>query len=128
MPRAVRADEPGAFKGTLTVQFIGSQECTSSDSTCSQCVRGSGFFIEAQGISETTLGPLFAKVVKCFNPSSTPQFPYRTYAGTMTLSATPPVTPPSLIAPPKDVLTLTYSGQNDAMGETFTASSRLAVS
>jgi hypothetical protein len=114
-PKAVRADEQAAFNGTLTVQFTGSQQCDSGDSICSQCVQ-TGLFIEAQGIAETTLGPLFAKVLKCFYPSSTP---YGTYAGTMTLSLTPPVTPPSVIAPPKDVLTLTYYGRNDDGGDFY---------
>jgi hypothetical protein len=114
-PKAVRADEQGAFQGTLTVQFTGSQQCDSGDSICSQCVQ-TGLFIEAQGIAETTLGPLFAKVLKCFNPSSGR---YGTYAGTMTLSLTPPVTPPSVIAPPKDVLTLTYAGKNDDAGDFY---------
>jgi hypothetical protein len=114
-PRAVRADDQGAFNGTLTVQFTGSQQCDSGDSVCSQCVQ-SGLFIEAQGIAETTLGPLFAKVLKCFYPNSPP---YGTYAGTMTLSLTPPVTPPSVIAPPKDVLTLTYAAKNDDGGDFY---------
>jgi hypothetical protein len=109
--------EQGAFKGTLTVQFTLSQECNTGDSTCSQCVQAGGFFAEAQGIAETTLGPLFAKVLKCFNPNSTAQAPYGTYAGTLTLSVNPPVTPPSLLPPPKDVLTLTYSGKNDDAGD-----------
>ena len=94
-PKAVRADDQGAFQGTLTVQFTGSQQCNSGDSTCSQCVQ-SGVFVEAQGIAQTTLGPLFAKVLKCFYPNNSP---YGTYAGTMTLSLTPPVTPPSVLAP-----------------------------
>jgi hypothetical protein len=117
-PKAVRADEQGAFKGTLTVQFTGSQQCASSDSICRQCVQN-GLFIEAQGIAQTTLGALFAKVLKCFTPSNTPQAPYGTYAGTMTLSVTPPVTFPSVIKPSKDVLTLAYSGRNDDGGDFY---------
>jgi hypothetical protein len=116
--KAVRADQQGAF-GTLTVQFTESQECASRDSICSQCVQAGGLSIEAQGIAETTLGPLFAKVLKCFNPNPTSQFPYGTYAGTLTLSTTPPVTPPSLISAPKDILTLTYSGQNTDAGDFY---------
>jgi hypothetical protein len=115
MPKAVWADEQGAFSGTLTVQFTGSQQCNSGDSTCSQCVQ-SGVFVEAQGIAQTTLGPFFAKVLKCFYPNNSP---YGTYAGTMTLSLTPPETPPSVIAPPKDVLTLTYAGKNDDGGDFY---------
>jgi hypothetical protein len=59
---------------------------------------------------------LFAKVLKCFNPA---KGKYGSYAGTMTLSVTPPVTSPSLIPPPKDILTLTYSGQNDDGGDFY---------
>ena len=70
-PKAVRADDQGAFQGTLTVQFTGSEQCNSGNSTCSQCVQ-SGVFVEAQGIAQTTLGPLFAKVLKCFYPNNSP--------------------------------------------------------
>jgi hypothetical protein len=112
---AVAQDQQGAFKGTLTVQFILSQDCNTGDSTCSQCVQSGSLFVDAQGIAETTLGPLFAKVLKCATSAS----PYGTYAGTMTLSETPPVTPTSLIAPPKDVLTLTYSGKNTDGGDFY---------
>jgi hypothetical protein len=41
------------------------------------------------------------------------------YAGTLTLSVTPPVTQPSLIPPPKDILTLTYSGRNTDGGDFY---------
>ena len=122
-PTSVRADEQG-FKGTLTVQFTvtngTNQQCASGDGICIQCTQNSGFYVEAQGIAETTLGPLFAKVLKCFNPTpSPPKAPYGTYAGTMTLSVTPPVTPPSVIPLPKDILTLVYSGQNDDGGDFY---------
>lgn len=118
-PNAVRANEQGAFAGTLTVVFTASQQCASGDSVCSSCVQTGNLSVEAQGIAETTLGPLFAKVLKCFNPSFATQAPYGSYAGTLTLSLTPPVTPPSLIAPPKDVLTLTYAGKNDDAGDFY---------
>jgi hypothetical protein len=126
-PGAVRADEQGAFKGTLTVQFTGSQQCAAGDTSCITCVHNSGFYVEAQGLANTSLGPLFAKVLKCFNPNKAP---YGTYAGTMTLSVTPPVTPPSVIASPKDFLTLAYSGQNDDGGDFYSFqpfSGKLAV-
>jgi hypothetical protein len=113
MPKVVRADDQGAFQGTLTVQFTGSQQCAPDDSTCTQCVSQTGsFFVEAQGIAQTTLGPLFAKVLKCSNPNITK---FGGYAGTLTLSATPP----SVIAAPKDVLTLTYAGKNDDAGDFY---------
>jgi hypothetical protein len=94
-------------------------ECASGDSVCSGCVGAGGLSIEAQGIAETTLGPLFAKVLKCFNPNPTAQSRYGSYAGTLTLSGTPPVTQPSLITAPKDVLTLSYSGYNTDAGDFY---------
>jgi hypothetical protein len=116
-PKAVRADDQGAFQGTLTVAATASQQCASGDSTCNSCVSQTGsFFVDAQGIAQTTLGPLFAKVLKCFNPNSTK---FGGYAGTLTLSATPPVTEPSLIPPPTDILTLTYSGRNTDAGDFY---------
>src|SRR5262249_1219960 len=102
MPKAVRAENQVAFEGTLTVQAVVSQQCASGVLASSQCVAPpvNGLFVDAQGIAETTLGPLFAKVLKCFNPNSTAQAPYGTYAGTLTLNSTPPVTQPSLLAAP----------------------------
>ena len=119
-PQAVRADDQGAFKGTLTVQYTVTntgtiQQCAGADSICKQCLQASGFYVEAQGLANTTLGPLFAKVLKCASPTSTPQAPYGSYLGTMTLS----VTPPTVIAAPKDVLTLAYSGKNDDGGDFY---------
>jgi hypothetical protein len=123
-PKPVRADKQGSFKGTLTVQFTvtnnqTTQQCASGDTNCSRCVQDSGFYVEAQGLADTSLGPLFAKVLKCFSPLSTPKYPYGTYLGTMTLSTTPPVTLPSLNPSPKDILTLVYSGHNDDGGDFY---------
>jgi hypothetical protein len=105
-PSVVRADEHSRFKGTLTVQFTGSKQCAPSDANCSQCVRNSGFFIEAQGIGDTSLGPLFAKILKCFYPDKPP---YGTYAGILTTTA------PN----GSDSLTWDYSGQNDNGGDFY---------
>jgi hypothetical protein len=105
-PSVVQADEHSPFKGTRTVQFTGSQQCAPGDATCSQCVQNSGFFIEAQGIGDTSLGPLFAKVLKCFYPDKPP---YGTYVGT--LSTTAPNG--------SDSLTWEYSGQNDNGGDFY---------
>ena len=115
-----RADQ-SPFRATLTVQFVLSQACATGDSACNKCLQTQGsFFVDAQGIADTTLGPLFAKVLKCaLPPGSTKQTQFGTYAGTLTLSLTPPVTPPSLIQPPKDVLTLTYEGKNDDAGDFY---------
>jgi hypothetical protein len=111
-PRAVRADDQGLFKGTLTVQFTATtQQCASGDGNCAQCVQNSGFYVEAQGVADTSLGPLFAKVLKCAYPTAA----FGTYVGTMILS---PTAPPSA-GTPKDYLTLAYSGQNDDGGDFY---------
>jgi hypothetical protein len=116
-PKPVRADEQGSFKGTLTVQFTAATthaQCSSGDGTCNTCIQNSGFYIEAQGLADTSLGPLFAKVLKCSYPPS-PSFQFGNYVGTMTLSPTPP---PS-VGSPKDYLTLIYSGQNNDAGDFY---------
>jgi hypothetical protein len=117
----------GTFvKGTLAVQFVSGTSCASGDRACTTCVQNNnGVFVDAQGIAETTVGPLFAKVLKCATPPGNP--PYGGYAGTLTLSLTPPVcsspcsptTPPSAAVLPEDVLTLTYSGKNDDLGDFY---------
>jgi hypothetical protein len=103
-PRAAQADEGVPFRGTLAVQFTGSQVCASTD--CTTCVGNSGFYIEAQGIANTSLGPLFAEVLKCFNPAGGS---FGTYAGTLTTTA------PNR----KDSLAWAYSGQNDNGGDFY---------
>jgi hypothetical protein len=110
-PKGVLADEQGAFKGMLTVQYTASQQCASGDGICTHCVQKSGFYVEAQGLADTSLGPLFAKVLKCASPTP----PYGTYSGTLTLSTTPP----SVLASPKDYLALAYSGKNDDGGDFY---------
>ena len=128
--------EQGTFiKGTLGVLAVVGRSCAPGDSACSTCVSQdpNNLFVEAQGIAETTLGPLFAQVLKC--ASSSPA-PYGGYMGTLTLSATPTVAPPngtanfplgnqpgweaySLLAPPEDALLLAYSGKNDDNGDFY---------
>jgi hypothetical protein len=105
-PSAVQADEGAPFKGTLTVQFTGSQQCAPGDANCTQCVQNFGFYVEAQGIADTSLGLLFAEVLKCFYPGVAP---FGTYAGT--LSTTAPNG--------NDSLTWAYSGQNDNGGDYY---------
>jgi len=105
-PGATQADEGVSFKGTLTVQFVVSQSCAPGDMNCSSCIGNSGLYIEAQGISDTSLGPLFVEVRKCFNPSGGL---FGTYAGTLTTTA------PN----GKDSLTWAYSGQNDNAGDFY---------
>jgi len=108
-PRATHADEGVPFRGTLTVQFIGSQMCAPGDTNCTACVDNSSFYVEAQGIANTSMGPLFVEVLKCFNPVGGLQR-FGTYAGTLT------TTTPNK----KDSLTWAYSGQNDNGGDFYT--------
>jgi hypothetical protein len=108
-PRAAQADEEGRFKGTLTVQVeaiptIGG--CAPTDTNCSTCVNNSSFYIEAQGIGDTSLGTMFVEVLKCLNPAVGS---FGTYAGTLTTTA------PN----GKDSLTWAYSGQNDNAGDFY---------
>ena len=77
---AALAAESVPFQGTFTVQFTGSQACPDGDTNCTTCVHNSGFYVEAQGIADTSLGPLFVKLTKCFRPNEPP---YGTYAGTL---------------------------------------------
>jgi len=108
-PRAAQADEGVPFRGTLSVQYTGSQVCASGDTNCTSCVASSSFYVEAQGIANTSLGPLFVEVLKCYNPVGGPQ-QLGTYAGTLTTTA------PNK----KDSLTWAYSGQNDNGGDFYT--------
>jgi hypothetical protein len=80
--------------------------CASGDTNCTACVGNSSFYVEAQGIADTSLGPLFAEVLKCFDPNEPP---YGTYAGTLTTAA------PN----GKDSLTWAYSGKNDNGGDFY---------
>src|SRR5580704_19169198 len=107
-PKAARADEGVPFRGTLSVQFTGSQVCASGDTNCTTCVGNSSFYVEAQGIANTSLGPLFVEVLKCFNLVGGPQ-QVGTYAGTLTTTA------PNR----RDSLTWAYSGQNDGTAGDF---------
>jgi hypothetical protein len=105
-PRAAKADEGAPFRGTLAVQFTGSQVCASGDTNCTACVANSSFYVEAQGIANTSLGTLFVEVLKCFNPAGGS---FGTYAGTLTTTA------PNR----RDSLTWAYSGQNDGTAGDF---------
>ena len=108
-PRAAQADEGVPFRGTLSVQFVGTQMCAIGDTNCITCVNNSSFYVEAQGIANTSLGPLFVEVLKCFNPVGGPK-QFGTYAGTLTTTA------PNR----KDSLTWAYSGKNDDGGDFYT--------
>ena len=108
-PRAAQANEETPFKGTLTVQVeaiptIGG--CAPGDVSCNTCLSNSNFYIEAQGIGDTSLGTPFVEVLKCLNPTAGS---FGTYAGTLT------TTSPN----GKDSLTWAYSGQNDNAGDFY---------
>ena len=105
-PRPARADEGTQLKATLPVQFIASQICEPDNASCIACTNQGGFFVEAQGLADSSLGPLFAEVLKCFNPNGAP---FGTYAGTLTTTA------PN----GKDALTWAYSGKNDNAGDFY---------
>lgn len=106
--RPARADEGTPFKATLPVQFTASQFCAPGDTSCQACTNPSqnGLYVEAQGLADTSLGPQFAQVLKCFYPNNPP---FGTYAGTLTTTA------PN----GKDSLTWTYSGKNDNGGDFY---------
>jgi hypothetical protein len=108
-PRSTKANEEAPFKGTLTVEAevitaIGG--CAPGDVNCTACLGNSSFYIEAQGVGETSLGTMFGEILKCFNPTAGP---FGTYTGT--LSTTAPNG--------KDSLTWAYSGQNDNAGDAY---------
>ena len=106
--RRARADEGTPFEATLPVQFIASQICAPGDASCQACTNPSqnGFNVEAQGLADTSLGPLFAQVLKCFYPNNPP---FGTYSGTLITTA------PN----GKDSLTWAYSGKNDNAGDFY---------
>jgi hypothetical protein len=108
-PRAAQANEETPSKGTPTVQVevitaIGG--CAPIDVSCITCLGNSSLYIEAQGIGDTSLGPMFVEVLKCLNPAGGS---FGSYAGTLTTTA------PN----GKDSLTWAYSGQNDNAGDFY---------
>jgi hypothetical protein len=80
--------------------------CAPGDVNCITCLGNSSFYIEAQGIGDTSLGTMFVEVLKCLNPAGGS---FGTYAGTLTTTA------PN----GKDSLTWAYSGQNDNAGDSY---------
>jgi len=108
-PKAAQATEETPFAGTLTVQVEGIPTiagCAPGDVSCATCLGNSSFYIEAQGIGDTSLGTMFGEVLKCFNPTAGS---FGTYAGTLTMTA------PN----GKDSLAWAYSGQNDNAGDFY---------
>jgi hypothetical protein len=89
------------LKATLPVQWIATQICAQDDASCSTCVNQNGYYVEAQGLADTTIGPLFVQLSKCWIPYDGQ---FGTYSGILTTTA------PN----GKDSLTWVYSGKNDA--------------
>jgi hypothetical protein len=107
-PKAALGSDTVPIKGTFTVQaelITAISACGLGDANCNACLNGSGFYIEAQGVGDTSQGPLYFEVLKCFNPTSG----FGTYAGTFTMTA------PN----GKDSVTGTYSGQNNNAGDAY---------
>lgn len=107
-PGSVEAQSGGTtpFKATLTVAYIATQICETGDLSCSACINQNGFYVEAQGLADTSLGPLFAQVLKCWYMNEPP---FGTYAGTLTTT----------VPNGKDSLTWAYSGKNDTGGDFY---------
>jgi hypothetical protein len=105
-PAVAQVDGGATFSATFTAQFIGTQTCAQGDASCTACVNGNGFFVEAQGLSDSSMGPLFVQLFKCFYPN---QPPFGTYAGTLTMTS------PN----GKDSLTWNYLGKNDNAGDFY---------
>jgi hypothetical protein len=66
MAGAARADEGVPFKAAFTVQaelLTAITGCDSQDTNCQACLKNSGFYVEAQGIGDTSQGPLFFEVL-----------------------------------------------------------------
>lgn len=104
-PKAALGSDTVPIKGTFTVQAELISACAPDDANCNACLSSSGFYIEAQGVGDTSQGPLFFEILKCFNPASG----FGTYTGTFTMTA------PN----GKDSVTGTYSGQNDNGGDAY---------
>jgi hypothetical protein len=106
-PKAAQADEGVPFSGTFTVQFVASQICAPGDMNCAACTTSNSFYVEAQGIGNTSLGTLFVEVLKCFDPNGFGGL--GSYAGTLTTTA------PN----GKDSVTWAYSGQNTTLADFY---------
>jgi len=106
--KAAQSDQGVPFSGTLTVQFVASQICAPGDTNCTACTGANNFYVEAQGIGDTSLGTQFIEVLKCFDPNGFGGL--GSYAGTLTTTA------PN----GKDSVTWTYSGKNDNGGDFYT--------
>ena len=104
---AAQSDEGVPFSGTLTVQFVASQICALGDTNCHACASANNFYVEAQGIGDTSLGTQFVEVLKCFDPNGFGGL--GSYAGTLMTTA------PN----GKDSLTWAYSGQNTTLADFY---------
>jgi hypothetical protein len=109
-PKRATADEGGTIKGNFTVSiaFIQNSSACGVGDNCIVCVTSDPprFYIEAQGVGETSLGTLFLKIQKCANPAASE---FGSYEGTFTLTA------PN----GKDSLTGIYTGKNTSGGDAY---------
>jgi hypothetical protein len=105
-PAPAHAQDVITLKATLPVQFIATLICAQGDTSCSTCINQNGYYVDAQGLADTTLGPLFVQLFKCFKPNDGQ---FGTYSGTLTTTA------PN----GKDSLTWAYSGKNDNAGDFY---------
>src|SRR5215469_4483543 len=94
------------LKATLSVQYIATLICAQGDTSCSTCINQNGFYVEAQGLADSSIGPLFVQVLKCYKPYDGQ---FGTYSGTLTTTA------PN----GKDSFTWAYSGKNDNAGDFY---------
>jgi len=112
--RAALSDEAVAITGNFTVEFEGLATCPSPDPggqpalpsmlrypECAPCINAGGYYIEAQGIGNTSQGTMTIEVLKCYNPAGGTGG-LGSYEGYFQMSA-PNGT---------DSVTGTYSGQN----------------
>jgi hypothetical protein len=109
VPKRALADKGVPLRGAFTVQaelITAITTCAPGDTNCSACLNNSGIYVEAQGIGDTSLGTVFLKILKCFNPAGGS---FGTYAGTFTMTA------PN----GKDSITGSYLGQNDNAGDAY---------
>lgn len=86
-PRAALAGETMPLLGTFADQaelVTAISSCGPGDTACNACLASSGFYVEAQGVGNTSQGPLYFEVLKCFNLAGGS---FGTYAGRFAMTA-----------------------------------------
>ena len=81
------AEESSSISGAFVEQaelIIAISACGPGDTSCTTCLNSSGFFVEAQGLGDTSQGPMYLEIRKCFNPGGGS---FGTYDGTFTMTA-----------------------------------------